>query len=153
MAPQGMGAAMMMPIAGRATDRIGPGRVVLVGLLVMLAGTLPFAFAGDSTPYPLLAGALLVRGLGFGASMMPAMAGTYARLGDDEVPRATSAINAIQRTGGSLGVALTAVVLDRQLRGSSAGAFADGFAWIAGIGALALLPAVFLPRRPVRANG
>jgi EmrB/QacA subfamily drug resistance transporter len=152
MAPQGIGAAMMMPFAGRATDRLGPGRVVLVGLLLMLAGTVPFAFAGASTPYPLLAGALVVRGLGLGASLMPAMAGTYGRLADEEVPRATSAVNAIQRTGGSLGVALMAVVLGDRLQASPADAFGGSFAWIAGIGVLALLPAAFLPRRPAQAD-
>jgi len=152
MAPQGIGAAIMMPFAGRATDRLGPGRVVLVGLFLMLAGTVPFAFAGDSTPYPLLAGALVVRGLGLGASLMPAMAGTYGRLDDAEVPRATSAVNAIQRTGGSLGVALMAVVLDDRLHASPAGAFGGTFAWIVGIGVLAFLPAAFLPRRPAQAD-
>ena len=32
MAPQGLGAAMVMPIAGRLTDRLGGGRIALVGL-------------------------------------------------------------------------------------------------------------------------
>jgi predicted MFS family arabinose efflux permease len=151
MAPQGIGAAMMMPMAGWATDRVGPGRIVPVGLALMLAGTVPFALAGDSTPYPLLAGALVVRGLGLGASLMPAMAGTYARLDEHQVPRVTSAVNAIQRTGGSLGVALVAVVLDDRLHGSPADAFGGPFAWIVGIGVLAFLPAAFLPRRPAPA--
>ena len=30
--PQGMGAALAMPLAGRLTDRVGGGRVALVGL-------------------------------------------------------------------------------------------------------------------------
>jgi EmrB/QacA subfamily drug resistance transporter len=152
MAPQGIGAAIMMPLSGRATDRFGPGRVVLVGLLLMLAGTVPFAFAGASSPYPLLAGALVVRGLGLGASLMPAMAGTYGRLDDAEVPRVTSAVNAIQRTGGSLGIALMAVVLADRLHGSPADAFGGTFAWVAGIGVLAFVPAAFLPRKPAQAD-
>jgi EmrB/QacA subfamily drug resistance transporter len=62
MAPQGIGAAVMMPFAGWLTDRVGAGRVVLAGLAVIVAGTLPFALAGTSTPYPVLALALVVRG-------------------------------------------------------------------------------------------
>ena len=52
MVPQGIGAAIMMPFAGRLTDRVGPGRVVLVGLALMLAGTLPFALAGSVVSLP-----------------------------------------------------------------------------------------------------
>jgi EmrB/QacA subfamily drug resistance transporter len=157
MAPQGVGAAIMMPLAGRATDRFGAGRVVPVGLTLLLLGTLPFAFAGPSTPYPLLVGALVVRGIGLGGSMMPAMAGAYATLGGSGVERATSGINAIQRMGGSLGVALVSVVLEHQSHGltadsaESAGAFAATFWWPVALGVLAFVPAAFLPRRPATA--
>jgi hypothetical protein len=52
-----------------------------------------------------------------------------------------SSINAIQRVGGSLGVALAAVVLDRR-----------SFWWIVAVGALACVPAAFLPRKPTGAK-
>ena len=55
MAPQGLGAALAMPLAGRLTDRVGGGRVALVGLLVLTLGTIPFAFLDGSTSYTLLA--------------------------------------------------------------------------------------------------
>src|SRR5215207_7819467 len=153
IAPQGVGAAIMMPFAGRATDRLGPGRVVPAGLVLLMLGTLPFAFADVSTPYPLLAGALVIRGLGIGASMMPAMAGASAALGDEvDMGRALSTINAIQRIGGALGVALAAVVLDDQLAGRTADAFGEPFWWILAVGALAFVPAAFLPRHPTWAN-
>ena len=35
MAPQGIGAALVMPLAGKLTDRYGAGRVVPAGLLVV----------------------------------------------------------------------------------------------------------------------
>ena len=35
MAPQGVGAAMAMPVAGRLTDKLGGGRVAVVGLLIL----------------------------------------------------------------------------------------------------------------------
>ena len=44
MAPQGLGAALAMPIAGRLTDQLGGGRVAVVGLLILTLGTIPFAF-------------------------------------------------------------------------------------------------------------
>jgi EmrB/QacA subfamily drug resistance transporter len=152
IAPQGVGAALMMPFAGRATDRFGPGRVVPVGLALLSLGTLPFAFADGSTSYPLLAGALVIRGLGIGACMMPAMAGASASLGKVDTARPMSTINAIQRMGGSLGVALASVVLSHQLPAGTADAFATPFWWTLALGALAFIPAAFLPRRETGTN-
>jgi EmrB/QacA subfamily drug resistance transporter len=166
LAPQGIGAAIVMPFAGRLTDRLGAGPVVLAGLAVVIAATLPFALADASTPYPLLALALAVRGGGLGAASMPAMAGAYASLDEDAVARAASVLNVMKRLGGSLGAAALAVVLERQLPGNAgsvtdrgaspavvAAAFETTFWWVLAFTALALVPAAFLPRRPAVARG
>lgn len=167
MAPQGLGAALAMPIAGKLTDRVGGGRVALVGLTVLTLGSIPFGFIGASTSYWLLGGLLVVRGVGMGATMMPAMAAAFATLKRPEVPRATSALNVIQRVGGSVGTALLAVVLQHQFAtqlGASGGgtlqrvpeavrtrvaeplaqAFANTFWWSIGLGVAALVPAIVL---------
>src|SRR3954453_4096908 len=62
MAPQGIGAAMAMPLAGRLTDRLGGGRVALCGLVILTLATVPYAFITDDSPYAVLAGLLVVRG-------------------------------------------------------------------------------------------
>jgi MFS family permease len=130
MAPQGVGAALAMPFAGKLTDRVGGGRVALVGLVLVTVATIPFASIGADTAYGLLAPMLVVRGIGIGAAMMPAMAAAYATLSHADVPRATSALNVLQRVGGSVGTALLAVVLQHQiatqLAGAGAGAGAAG---------------------------
>src|SRR5829696_1236233 len=170
MAPQGLGAAMAMPLAGRLTDQLGGGRVAVVGLLILTAGTIPFAFLEADTSYTLLAFLLVLRGLGIGASMMPSMAAAYATLESSAVPRATSALNVMQRIGGSLGTALLAVVLqgqisDRLPRAAGGGgstlerlpdavrtrvaepladAFAATFWWAVAMSLVALIPATIL---------
>src|SRR5215211_8531473 len=116
MAPQGVGAALAMPLAGRFTDRVGGGRVAVVGLLVLTLGTIPFAFLDASSSYTALALLLVVRGVGIGSAMMPAMAAAYATLDRAAVPRATSALNALQRIGGSIGTAVLAVVLQGNIK-------------------------------------
>jgi EmrB/QacA subfamily drug resistance transporter len=168
MAPQGVGAALAMPLAGRLTDRVGGGRVAVVGLILATIGTIPFVMVSDDSPYWLLGGILVIRGMGIGGTMMPAMAAAYATLSHEAIPRATSQLNVIQRVGGSLGTALLAVVLQGQIkdafggsggslqqvpenaRAQIAGPLADAFAhtfWFAvAMTVLALIPALILAR-------
>ena len=93
LAPQGIGAAVAMRWSGRLTDRIGGGPVVVAGLLTLIVGTLPFTQVTGSTSYALLAFSLVVRGVGLGFTMMPAMASAYALLETSQVPRATPMLN------------------------------------------------------------
>jgi EmrB/QacA subfamily drug resistance transporter len=174
IAPQGLGAALMMPFAGRATDRTGPGRVVLVGLLVTIISVLSLTQLGAHTSYALLEVTLFVMGLGLGATMMPAMSAAYRTLTRSQVARATSGLNIVQRVGGSIGIALFSVVLTHQLTahlprsGGKTGlaaaqnvpagarahvapilaaAFAHTFWWALILLACALIPAAFLSRQ------
>jgi len=176
MAPQGLGAMVAMPVAGRLTDRVGARRVVPFGLILVLAGTAVFTHVGTSTSYTWLSLALFVRGMGVGASMMPTFAAAYATLSRAMVSRAATTLSAIQQVGGSFGSAVLVLVLTRRVaqefaghglsaHGSGAGqltrlpaqlremvapllALGFGYAfWVAiGLTAVAFLPAVLLPR-------
>lgn len=115
LAPQGLGAMIAMPIAGRLTDRTGAGRIVLCGLGLILVGMLTFTQVSADSPYLLLGTSQFVLGLGMGATMMPAMSAAYQTLTRSEVPRATSTINIVQRVGGAIGTAALSVVLTHQL--------------------------------------
>jgi len=87
VAPQGLGAVIGMNLGGRATDRYGGGRVVIVGLMFLIAGTAIFTQLDATTPYWLTGAALVLRGIGLGGAMMPAMAAAYATLKRNQVPR------------------------------------------------------------------
>jgi EmrB/QacA subfamily drug resistance transporter len=170
LAPQGLGAAMAMPVAGSLTDRLGAGRIVPFGVVIAVVGTGVFTQLSGTTSFALLGFALWVRGVGLGVTMMPAMAAAYSTLDRAQVPRATTVINIIRTVGGSVGTAVLTVVLQRQivanvqgatgelqeLAGAQVGhvaepladAFGQTFWWATGLTALALIPAWFLPRRP-----
>jgi EmrB/QacA subfamily drug resistance transporter len=179
MAPQGAGAAIAMPIAGRITDRFGGGRITVIGLVVMIIGTVPLVTVGPDTSYGFLAAILVVRGLGFGSAMMPSMAAAFSTLSPAAVPRATSALNVIQRVGGTIGTALLAVVLQHELAtklggGASSGggggaqrlpepvrervadplasAFASTFWWAVASCVAAMVPALLLARAEARSR-
>ncbi|MEU5881567.1 DHA2 family efflux MFS transporter permease subunit [Spirillospora sp. NPDC047279] len=115
LAPQGLGAACAMPLAGLAVDKLGAGRIVPLGIVVLVLGTIPFAMVESDTSYWLLGGALFVRGLGLGCTMMPTMSAAMTTLTRSAVPRATSSLNIILQLGGSFGTALLAVVLSREI--------------------------------------
>ena len=121
--------------AGTLVDRTGGGRVVIAGLLMLIAGTVPFTQVSPDTSFWVLAAALVLRGFGLGFTMMPAMAAAYATIDRTEVPRATPMLNVLQRVGGSLGTAVLAVVLERQITAElrAAGAGSGGSASLAAV--------------------
>jgi EmrB/QacA subfamily drug resistance transporter len=150
--PQGLGAAIMMPISGRLTDRIGGGPLALAGVTLTAVGTIPFALVGAHTSILVLSLWMFLRGIGIGLAFMPAMAAAFAALEPRELSHATPQMNVLQRFGGSIGTAVLAVVLQRALLSSphthagAAGAFGTAFWWSAGIAALAILPSLVLMR-------
>ncbi len=169
MAPQGLGAAISMRVGGLAADLRGPGTVIPVGVLVLAAGTFVYTQLGATSNYGVLALALFVRGFGMGATMMPLVAASYYNLTHADVPKATSATNILRQVGGSLGVAVFAVVLQTQIAhhvAAARGALATGTLPTSGpqmtalahafgasfwrsfvVSILALGPALLLPRR------
>ncbi|HEX4018931.1 MAG TPA: MDR family MFS transporter [Frankiaceae bacterium] len=170
MAPQGIGAMLAMPISGRITDRVGAYRIVPFGVAVVVIGTIAYTQVTPGTSEVLLAGSLFIRGLGLGMSMMPSMSAGYQTLQQAEVPRATTTINIVRQVGASLGTAVLAVILQRQIissvgggghaggllggtaaipeaaQGAVAQAFGHSFWWAVGLSVLCIFPALMLPR-------
>ncbi len=171
MAPQGIGAALIMRYAGNRSDRLGPRHVAPYGVLLLALGTLAYTQVGASTNEWWLAAALFVRGVGLGFCMMPIFAASYRNLTHKDVPKATSATNIIRQVGGSLGVAVFAVVLQTQFTAQlgdravalqngqlvpttndlerMANAFAHSFWWSFGTCLIAVIPALLLPNTGV----
>ena len=175
--PQGVGAMISMPVAGRLTDKYGPGRFVLSGIVLIALSMVMFTQLTSTTPIPLLLATLFVTGLGMGMTMMPIMSAAMATLTQHSVARGSTLINIIQQSAGSIGTAVMTVILTNQILGNQASAFlygvfvgqvdpskltpdalasgqaamAHGFAntfWVALVLViLCLVPAFFLPRR------
>jgi EmrB/QacA subfamily drug resistance transporter len=157
--PQGAGAAVAMAIVGRLIDK-GIGRIVaLCGLILLVAGFIPYALSTATTSYVLVLAALFVIGLGMGAVAAPVMSAGYRSVDRATVPRATSTLQVLQRVGGAIGTAVYAVMLQHYIAQAQpggaaglAGRLADAFGktfWVAlAISAVCVLPALFLPGRP-----
>ncbi|GIG89486.1 DHA2 family efflux MFS transporter permease subunit [Plantactinospora endophytica] len=120
LAPQGIGAMLTMPIAGRLTDRIGPGKLVLGGMVLIALGLAPFTQITAGSSYPLLLGGLFVMGMGMGMTMMPMMSAAMASLTHAQVARGSTMMNIVQQTAGSIGTAVMSVILTNRVLESQA---------------------------------
>ncbi len=121
MAPQGLGAMVTMPIAGRLVDHHPVGRIVPFGLLAVIAGMTGLALSTDpATPLPRILVCLFVLGMGMGASMMPIFTSALKTLQSHQVARGSTLINVIQQIAASVGVASISVILTNQMNSSEA---------------------------------
>jgi EmrB/QacA subfamily drug resistance transporter len=151
--PQGIGALVAMPIAGRLTERFGGGPIALVGVSLLALSTIPFVFIGASTSIVFISLVLVVRGVSIGMSFMPAMTAAFTAMRPDQLSDATPQLNVLMRIGGAIGTAILAVVLQRAGAGSHsatpaslAGAFRDAYLAALGIALLSLIPCLMLFR-------
>ncbi|MGH3413686.1 MAG: DHA2 family efflux MFS transporter permease subunit [Marmoricola sp.] len=115
LAPQGLGAMITMPIAGMLADRIGPGKVVLTGLVLDVAGMAFFAFSDAGSSYAYIITGLVIMGLGMGATMMPIMSAALAKLNQASIARGSTLMNITQQVAASIGTALFSVLLTNAL--------------------------------------
>ncbi len=175
LAPQGIGAMLTMPIGGKLTDKIGPGKIVLPGLTLILAGMIAFTQFDADTSIVIVCSALFVQGLGMGLTMMPIMSAALATLSNKQVPDGTTLMNVIQQASTSIGTASISVVLFTALADKpdamkailynrlkpaapepphewfqqAAAAFTTPFTVAAILVAVTLIPAFFLPRKKI----
>ena len=148
-APQGLGMALVMPFAGKLTDKHGGGALALMGVFLTTVFTLPLALVGAHTSIPFLLSMMFLRGIGIAFAFVPTMTAAFASLRHSELSDATPQLNVIQRVGGSIGTAILAVVLDRAITGThslagAAAGFGSAFWWALGMTAFAMLPCVWL---------
>jgi EmrB/QacA subfamily drug resistance transporter len=166
MAPMGIGAIITMSQSGRLTERIAARWISAAGMAIVTAAALAFTQISLATSLVVLSAALFVAGLGHGTVLPPAMGASYQGMPKPEIPAATATINAAIRVGTSFGTAALAVVLQagirsrlhvgslsaaEELRGVHAhalltSAFGASFWWIAAIAAVAIIPALLIPR-------
>lgn len=156
LAPQGLGSLIARRRTGKLSDQFGPRRVVLIGYLLAILGTVAYTQAGPHMNEILLALSLVIRGIGLGAVAIPVMASAYQGLEKDQIPHASSTTRIMQQLGGSFGTAVLAVVLQIQLTAHPAAAdtaFNNAFWWSVAFTSVALLPALTLPGKSVQKAG
>jgi EmrB/QacA subfamily drug resistance transporter len=126
LAPQGLGAMITMPLAGRLTDRYGPTKWPAFGIPLLVIGLAPFAFVTADTSYLLLCSFSFVLGLGMGFSMMPTMTAAMQAVPAAAIARTSTAMNIIRQSGASIGTAILSVILSTQITDRVTGSSPEG---------------------------
>ncbi|MBO0873590.1 MAG: DHA2 family efflux MFS transporter permease subunit [Pseudonocardia sp.] len=113
--PQALVMGVLMPIAGRLYDLIGPRWPALIGLSIVAVGTYLLHDLTLDTPREHITWLLMFRAVGMGLAMMPIMTGGMAAVPQRLVSRASAFNNVVQRCVAALGLAiLTAVLTQKQ---------------------------------------
>jgi EmrB/QacA subfamily drug resistance transporter len=106
-----LGVMLTAPFASRLYPVVGPRRMLFVGMLITMIGTLPFYWVELDTNLWLMRGILLVRGIGFGLGIVPLQAATFARVPSEQSGRASAIFSTNRQVASSVGVAILATVL------------------------------------------
>lgn len=113
--PQGMAAAVTMPVAGKLLDRFGPKRLIIPGILALAFATWLLAGLDVGTSDGAIRLALAIRGVSMGLMMMPALTVAMDTIPPHQMARATALSNVLRQVFGAFGTgAFATILLDRQ---------------------------------------
>ena len=117
-----IGTALSAPLVGRIYPRIGPRRLVALGMLGAAVTSALLLLIGLNTDLWWLRTIMFVRGVAYGAVFIPVQVATYATISSASTGRASSIFSTNRQIAQSIGVALAVTVLASRARGLVAAA-------------------------------
>jgi EmrB/QacA subfamily drug resistance transporter len=112
--PQALVMAVLMPIAGRVYDRIGPRWPATIGLAIVTVGAYLLHTITIYTPREQVMWLMVVLGVGLGLAFMPILTGGVAVIPLTRANAASALNNVVQRVSGALGLAMLTAILTTQ---------------------------------------
>jgi EmrB/QacA subfamily drug resistance transporter len=117
-APVALAVGVTAPISDRIARRLGDGRTVALGLLLVAGGLAVVGLlAAHSTYWAVLTGLMGV-GAGLGTAMAPASAALMGSMPGDRAGVASALNDTVQELGGAFGVAVLGTVVTATYRGA-----------------------------------
>lgn len=113
--PQAIGVVMMVQLSGRIYNRVGPRRMMTLGLAGVSVTTLAFVFIDLGTSLWWVRGIMFARGCFFSFMLVSLQTATFATISPTLMGRASAISSAGRQVGASFGVALLATVLTSRL--------------------------------------
>lgn len=151
LAPFGVGSALVMPLAGRLSDRWGSRNLALTGATIALLSALAFSRFDAHTAqlWPLLAAFTL--GIGTGSAGAPVIGSVYRTLPPQLVPQGSSVLYMLNQLGASIGIAVVALLMQDAGADDPRAGFHHAYLAV-GVALLVMIAAsVFIPGRVVAA--
>ena len=99
------------PLAGKATDLIGPRWPITVGMLLLTASLLSFSRLGVHASFSDLLPGMMIGGVGIGVAMGPMTTAALSTASIDEAGVVAGVITTSRQVGGALGVALMGAIV------------------------------------------
>ena len=114
ISPRGLGALATTPLAGVLTHKLGPRKLVVVGLV--LGGFTMWQLSGLNlnAGYWDVFWPQVIQGCGMSCLFIPIMAASMSRITKEKMGNATSIFNLMRNIGGSFGIALMTTFLTRR---------------------------------------
>jgi MFS family permease len=150
VAPFGFGAALGMGIAGRYGDRYSARRFGVAGSLLLIVSSFGLALVERGIPDGWIGTFTALRGFAIALVVGPMMANVYRLVKGEMVARATTAMYIVFQLGASLGVAVSAVVLQQAIDSGGVAELPPAFGRVflgQAVVALAILVAVLVMGR------
>jgi EmrB/QacA subfamily drug resistance transporter len=133
--PQAIGMMLAIRFVAKLYPKVGPRRIVIVGLLAVTATTSSFLFVDLHTSLWLIRGIMLLRGVAMAFAFIPMQAATYSNITRADTGRASALFSTQRQVGAAFGVAILATVWigrTKSLTGKASGDAAMTAAKVAG---------------------
>jgi len=114
MVPRGVGSLVMMPTVGLLTGLVDPRRLLIIGLTVGGGTLLWLGQLNLNGGYWEIFWPQLIQGAGLALLFVPLTTVSMATIAPERMGYATSMFNLMRNIGGSVGIAITATILQRQ---------------------------------------
>ena len=119
--PQALGVIVSSQLVGRLYHRVGPRRLIVLGMLAMSIVTLPLAFMTLGTDLWTIRLIMFSRGIAMAFAFVPMQAATYANITPVDTGRASAIYSTQRQVSAALGVALLGTVLVSRIDSATAG--------------------------------
>ncbi|MET9592109.1 MDR family MFS transporter [Streptomyces sp. NPDC006516] len=147
LAPFGLGSALVMPLAGRLSDRWGSRNLALTGAAIALFSAFAFSRFDAQTGllWPLLAAFTL--GIGTGSAGAPVIGSVYRTLPPQLVPQGSSVLYMLNQLGASIGIAVVALLMQNAGADDPLSGFRHAYVAVVVALAVMIVASLFIPGR------
>jgi EmrB/QacA subfamily drug resistance transporter len=124
--PQAIGMILMVQVSGRLYPRVGPRRMLAIGLAGLSLTSALFLLVGLDTSLWFIRGIMFLRGVAMSLALVASQAATFSSIKSEQTGRASALFNANRQVAASVGVAvLTTVLTEATLTVGGSGASAQ----------------------------